>query len=348
MTLHIANIDGTGDRQVFTPEPHHWSLRPAGWASGSNVIVGDLTNLDGTHQIVLLDPDHGSTRVLRSFDREHPVETIAISPDARYITHDHRPGSGWKRDLEVIEASTGRTWTLVGGDSDEVAPVWARDGSRVFFSSDRSGTMGIWAQPVADGRPVGEPELLIDTGRDLYLAAGIARDGRILYQRRTGGFDSYRASLNLLGGVISPRRLSPRALDQIAAPDWSPDGSRLAYLASSARIGNRIAATRVVIQDAASGREFDWVVDGQLQQISLRWWPDGQSLLLRRPEQPNNRAVVEQRDAETGAVIRELSLDGAGAEIVPTPDGSALIYTANGAVRERRARRSARSVVDGA
>lgn len=335
-SLHIANVDGTGDRQLFAPQPQHWFLRPTDWASQANVIVGDLMNLDGAHAIVLIDPNQGTTRVVRSFDREHPVQTVAISADARYIAHDYQPGRDWTRDLVVIDATSGDSWTLVDGDSDEVAPIWARDGSRVFFSSDRSGTMGIWEQPVSGGRPVGEPEMLIETGRDLYTANGTASDGRILYLRRTGGFDGYRTTLDLSGAAMNVRRVSPRALDEISAPDWSPDGSRLAYLASSARIGNRIRASRVVIQDTISGREFDWIVDGQIHQISLRWWPDGKSILLRRPGEPTSKPVVEQRDVETGRVIREFPLVRVGGDVMPTPDGAALIYTASGAVRELR------------
>jgi hypothetical protein len=49
-----------------------------------------------------------------------------------------------------------------------------------------------------------------------------------------------------------------------------------------------------------------------------------------------SKPVVEQRDAETGAVIREFVFERTGAELVPTPDGSSLIYTANGTLHERR------------
>ncbi len=335
-SLHIANIDGTGDRAVFTPRADQWFLRPGNWAARANVIVADLKHLNEDHEIVLLDPETGTTRVMRNFDRAHPVQTMAISADGRFITHDYQPGPDWKRDLVVIETATGRSWSLVEGDSDEIAPLWAHDGSQVFFSSDRSGTMGIWAQRVVEGRPIGEPEMLMDTGRDLYSANGIAGDGRILYMRRTGGFDGYRTALDLTGAAMSARRLSPRALDQIAAPDWSPDGSRLAYLASPSRLGAGIGASRVVVQNAATGREFDWVIDGQVHQTSMRWWPDGQSMLLRRRGE-QFRVVVEQREAETGRVLRTFPpLSGAGGDIVPTPDGSALVYTSGGVVRELR------------
>jgi Tol biopolymer transport system component len=337
LTLHITNVDGSGDRLLFTPQGDQWFLRPGGWAARSNTIVADLKQLDGAHQLVLLDPETGSIRVVRSFDPTENVDSFDVSPDGRFIVHDAKPRGSWQRDLIVVDSVTGKSWTLAGGESDELAPAWAPDGSRVYFTSDRSGTMGIWTQRVVDAAPAGQPELIIDTGRDLYTPHGFVDSGRrLLYLRRSGGFDGYRATLDLSGGVMSAARLSNRALDQIAAPDWSPDGTRLAYLTSPSRLGNAPGMTRVVVQEVASKRELDWPIHGMVHQVSLRWWPDGTSVVLRRAGEQIGSSVVEQRDAETGAVIRVFPAEGAGGDVVPTPDGVALIYTARNAVRELR------------
>lgn len=335
-TLHVQNIDGTGARQLFTPQPHQWYLRPTAWASRADVLVGDLKDLDEAHRVVLLDPATGAIRVVREFTREQPVESIDISADGRFVVHDLPSGPTWTRDLFVIDVASGRSWMLAGGDSDEISAVWSRDGSRIYFTSDRSGTFGIWSQRVVDGHPLGDPEMIMDTGRDMFSPVGaIGMGSSILYTRRTGGFDGYRANLDLSGATMAVRRLSPRALDQIASPDWSPDGLRLAYLSSPTRIGNRRAATRVVIQDARSGREIDWPIDGQVHQTSIRWWVDGTSVVIRRGAEQRG-SIMEQRDALTGHVLREIPIVGAGGDLVPLPDASAVIYTAGSAVHELR------------
>ena len=220
LALHIMHRDGTNDRRLFSPDDHQWFLRPGGWAARANIIVADLKNFDGTHGLVTLDPDSGAMQIVREFDRDDVVETFDISADGRFVVHDIRVGVHGTCDLVVVDTVTRSSWTLVGGDSDEIAPAWLPDGSRVLFSSDRAGTRGIWVQRVIDGRPLGEPEMIMDTGRDQFTP-GRAIDGgaRILYLRRTGGFDGYRTTLDLSGSPMPARRLSPRALDTIQSPD---------------------------------------------------------------------------------------------------------------------------------
>lgn len=333
--LHIMNADGTGDRRIFEPAGSVSFLRPTEWVRLADRIVADLMHRDGSHQIVLLDPSSGAMQVVRAFSPQEPVQSIAATADARYVVYDHQKRPGDTRDLMVTDTRTSETWTLIGGDGDDLAPVWSGR-ERLFFTSDRSGTLGIWSTRVRDGRPVGEPEQVFDTGRDIYTPQGVDENGRrILYLRRTGGFDGYRSRLDRSGGPMSVSRLSPRALDQVSAPDWSRDGTRLAYLASATRFGTRSRPMKVVIQDSTTGREIDWPLNGQIHQVSLRWWPDQQSLVVRHPGDAPGRGVVEQRSAETGQVLRTFPLTGGG-DVVPTPDGTALLYTTATELRELR------------
>ena len=94
--------------------------------------------------------------------------------------------------------------------------------------------------------------------------------------------------------------------------------------------------SRVVVQDSVSGREFDWPIPGQVHQTSLRWWPDGKSVIVRRAGARPGSSVVERREAETGNVVGDIAIPGAGGDVVPTRDGSALIYTRANEVREWR------------
>ena len=106
---------------------------------------------------------------------------------------------------------------------------WSPDGTRLLFRSDRTGSMGLWAQSFLDGRVQGPPELLKpDIGRsDL------------------AGCDNVRLALPFKASALATSRLprstsrpasssglrwaSRRASARARKPAWSPDGKYLAY-----------------------------------------------------------------------------------------------------------------------
>jgi len=75
------------------------------------------------------------------------------SPDGRWLAFDaFDKGSGW--DVWVVEASGSSPRRLTHGLADSAIPSWSRDGSSIYFESNRSGRSEIWRMPAGGGTAV--------------------------------------------------------------------------------------------------------------------------------------------------------------------------------------------------
>jgi Tol biopolymer transport system component len=122
----------------------------------------------------------------------------------------------------VVGRSGGTPTAIAAGPTNSMLPTWTPDGRAVLFVSDRTGSPGLWMQPVADGRAAGDPQLLTqDLGRVANVWA-MTPQGAYIYFRQTG-----------LCGLLPCRWTRPaqsglavRAADQpdgaTMMPDWAP------------------------------------------------------------------------------------------------------------------------------
>ena len=108
--------------------------------------------------------------------------------------------------------------------------AWTPDGRSLLFGSDRTGRMGIWALPMADGRAIGSPQL-VRPDVPLLRPMGVTREGAFYYCVRTGTSDVYVATVDAsTGAVLSPPApLTSRFVGWNRSPDWSADGRSVAY-----------------------------------------------------------------------------------------------------------------------
>jgi Tol biopolymer transport system component len=70
---------------------------------------------------------------------------------------------------------------LTDHPADDAAPSFSHDGTRIYFSSLRSGRWEIWRMPSEGGTPV---QVTRDGGFSPFESA----DGRVLYYQKTQGF----------------------------------------------------------------------------------------------------------------------------------------------------------------
>lgn len=302
--LRSIGTDGTGARVLYrNPE---WSeIEVSGWSPGGGQILVILRGQDGAGQIALVGAADGSVRVLKRADAWFRPLKSGFSPAGDAVAYDRpaRPDSP-ERDVFLLTTSpgpdSGREVPLVQHPANDYLLGWTPDGKALLFASDRAGAFDVWRIRVAGRQPQGAPQLLKkDIGR--VWPIGFSRTGVFYYALQTGLVDVYVAELDFASGKVlaAAAPAAPRFAGANRSPDWSPDGSRLAYV--SQRIPFlRTGESRILILPGAPSQERELLPKAHLIDC-LRWSPDGRVMLATGFDH-TRRAAVMLVDASTGEV----------------------------------------------
>lgn len=232
---------------------------------------------------------HGPTKTVRFTTSEGTWMNLDVSPDGREIVFD------LMGDLYVLPIEGGTARRLTSGPAFDVQPRYSPDGTRIAFTSDRSGGDNLWIM----NRDGSDPKQV--TTEDFRLVNGPAwtPDGQYLLGRKH--FTSTRSlgagevwMYHVSGG--SGLQLTKRKNDQqdqgneIAV---SPDG-RYVYFS----------------EDMSGGTTFEYNKD-----------PNGQIYVIRR------------LDRQTGDLDNFITGAGGAVRPVPSPDGKRIAFVRR--VREK-------------
>ena len=105
------------------------------------------------------------------------MQAPALSPNGRTVVVDRLDGAAGTYDLWVRNLAGGSESRLTFDRGNEMFPVWSADGSRVVYSSDRSGKYGLYQQ---DATGTGSPQLLYETA-GVTLATDWPDDHTVLF-----------------------------------------------------------------------------------------------------------------------------------------------------------------------
>jgi Tol biopolymer transport system component len=301
--LRILELDGSGPRIVYADES--FDVHPMEWSSDGERIV---VRLDGNDEVIreigLVTVADGSLRVLKTLDHEAPFE-ISMSPDGRSVIYDYpTKDDPSASDIYVLDVETGDERLLVEHPADDRVLGWAPDGGHVLFLSDRTGTLGAWLLPVADGRPAGGARLVKP---DMWRIAplGFARDGSYYYGVPMEMTDVYVAAFDPETGQLidQPTRISQSFFGSNEDVVWSRDGRYLAYLSKRdplGRVGTNVIVTRYM--DTGEQREL---TPGIGPIYWPRWSPDARSILVYNYETDNKGLfLVDVQTGEAEPAIR--------------------------------------------
>jgi Tol biopolymer transport system component len=319
--LRIIGLDGSKHRVLFQDENIVY-LHPIDWSSDGKYILTGFSRKDQTNHIGLISIADGSLRVIKSFGKLGPSK-INFSPDGHYVVYSLPPQEGAaQNDIYLLSVDGSYETPLIKHPADDLLVGWAPDGKNILFISDRSGSLDLWAVRVAEGKLMGEPELIKkDTGR--LWPMGFTNESSLFYWVDTSMEDVYIATLDLEKGksTAPPTRASQRFMGSNNYPDWSPDGKYLAFVSVRLPGPDRIGSRVLCILSLETGKQRELSL--QLKSLGrLRWSPDGRSILFSGTDikdraglytvnpQTGETTLLWQREPETRILGIEWAPDG--------------------------------------
>ena len=275
--LRVIGMDGAGQR-VLHRNPEVFYVQPSGWAPDGKHLYATFSRKDRTNQIVRVAVADGAVQVLKSFDWRYP--RLKLSPDGRFLAYDFPPKEDSRtRDIYLLATDGSREIPLVQHAANEILLGWAPDGRSIVFDSNRTGTGSVWSLPVDEKGAPGEAKLI---RQNLGTISPIGFDASgSFYYGVGGGRDVFIADFDpvTLGFTGQPRNVTEQFVGSNIAPEWSPDGERLAYM--SQRGTPRVKV--IVLRSLRTGEEKELRPSVDLipnpNRATPRWSPDGRYLL---------------------------------------------------------------------
>jgi len=288
------------------------------WSPDGRLLAIGLEGKDETMKIAVATVADGSIRVLKTTPAWNGADAMFFSRDSRYLAFD-LPASDdddvQQRDVFILAVDGSREVRAVAHGADDRAAGWSPDGKYLLFSSTRTGPRSLWALPVSDGRPQGQPTLVkTDIGSSISL--GVTNGGALYLHKYVSERDVKIARIDLQAGTLigQPRHFTQGLLPVPMVPHFSPDGEYLAYQVRGEEEG--LAIRSVKTGEVRRMRNLQYVPDP-------RWSPDGRSLITQT--RIKNRGGVYQIDVNTGKATLIVETAG-GSTPRWSPDGKKIYY----------------------
>lgn len=194
---------------------------------------------------------------------------------------------------------------------DDSWPAWSRDGSLIYFVSEREGNREVYVMeadgsdpqnltrhPAPDSNPSISPE-----GTRLAFAS-----------RRDGNWEIYQSNAD---GSQPARMTFHEAFDY--SPKWSPDGRQIAF------VSDRDGDLEIFVMNADGARILQ-LTQNEATDTSPSWSPDGRQIAFQSYRDGNMEIYVMNADgsAQRNLTNRPLADDQ---EPVWSPEGSRIMFS---------------------
>jgi Tol biopolymer transport system component/DNA-binding winged helix-turn-helix (wHTH) protein len=316
--IYIVPVIGGPARKVYATQGSiEWDRGALSWSrDGRTLIFPDGKSANGPSSIYALNLDTLQARQLTSPPRLWDGDyTPTFSPDGTRIAFV-RSTEGYVRDIYVMPSSGGEPRAVTRDQRQLSNLAWSADGNDIIFSSDRGGKFSLWRVSFKGGNP----ERLQVGGEDAFAPAVASKGNHLAYAQRFAKWSIIQIDL---GSQATPKPVTKvlSGTQQDSAPQYSPDGSRIAF------------------QSWRSGSQEIWTClsDGsQLQKLSNfsgpltgspSWSPDGQQIVFDSRAGGHSHIYVVPLNGGTPRAVTE----GSANDIVPSwsRDGKWLYFGSN-------------------
>jgi Tol biopolymer transport system component len=263
---------------------HRGELHANFSASESGVLVYQTGTGVGGSQLTWFD--RGGKQVGVLGDRA-AYGDVWLSPDEKRVSVTISSGS--TRDIWMYDVARGLKTRFTFDATDERAPIWSPDGSRIVVNSNRKGHYDLY-QKASSG--AGTEEVLLEDNVDKY-AANWSPDGRFLLYR--AGAAPYDIFILPLSGDRKPVPFLQTKFSEQHG-QFSPDGRWVAYVSNESGTGEVY-----VVPFPGPGGKWQISAGGGAYP---KWSRDGTELFYLAPDNKLMTAAVNGKGAsfEIGAV----------------------------------------------
>lgn len=245
---------------------------PTAYAAFSISANGHLSYLTGKElltQMVWFDRAGNSLGSVGPSDNYHEPW---LSPDGKRIVVGR--GDFQSNDIWLLDVARGTPTRFTFDPANDVCPLWSPDGSRIVYSSGRSGKREIY-QKISSG--AGSDELLLHTEHDAYADdwTTTAKDGEFIIYETDDPKTRFDLYVLPLFGDRKPFPFLNSEFNENHA-QFSPDGRWVAY------VSDEFGRAEVYVQSfPVSGGQWQVSTTGGDQP---QWRRDGRELFYVTPD----------------------------------------------------------------
>lgn len=223
----------------------------------------------------------------------------------------------WSEDLWTASIDGGEAKRIVQNPARDANPRFSRDGKRLVFSSNRSGSLQIHSIPVAGGTPL--QHTYHTEGNELEC---LSPDGKCALVRGVRDRPGTQ-STQLMEIDLTTDRRERRLFDAAGhSAAWSPDGKSVLFCRGGEQLyrkGYRGSRASQIWIYQIENRTFECLVAGESEARSPLWLPDGSGFyyvsaingtpnLWRRSIHGDEKQLTHFDD--DGVITPDLSADG--------------------------------------
>ncbi len=315
VSLHLVPADGGGEQklkaeQVMAKQPA--AFKPASSVTFERVLNtgsalpnrgeidwapdGKFIAFAGAGGIYLISPETSAVKRITEAPLLSEDWGPAFSPDGRKVlfVRDHQMGVA----NEILSVSVG------GGDpapmfseAGRIAspPQWSPDGRSVIFSSNRSGHPALWR--VSLDAPQSAVQIK-EAGTPAWDPAISRRGYRLAYERMLRSLSIWQMDLTDSADKRPYLSVSSTSnTDQGPGPQFSPDGTRLAYMSDRSGTMEIWVANR----DGTNGYQLTAVAGAG----TPRWSPDSQAIAFDVSTRSGSKIVVQNLNGGAPQILTQ-------------------------------------------